>query len=155
MDRAQQGLKRSQLTDGAGVPLATVSAPANTPDHVLLPARLDMKDFQPLPEGASVHLDAGYDYAPCRVELDSHGLLGRISRRGIPAPVQAGRRSMVERTHAWLNDVGKIRRCTERRQACVDAYPALAAAIVTIRALLRAAWYSYRWDTRPSSPRIR
>ena len=50
---------------------------------------------------------------------------------------------------------GKLRRCTERRQACVDAYLALAAAIVTIRALLRAAWYRYRWNTRPRSRRIR
>src|SRR3954463_13037663 len=35
------------------------------------------------------------------------------------------------------------------------AYLALAAALVTLRALLRAAWYRYRWDTRPRSPRIR
>ena len=46
VDRGKQGLKRSQLTDGAGVPLATVSAPANSRDHVLLPATLDtLKDF--------------------------------------------------------------------------------------------------------------
>ena len=32
---------------------------------------------------------------------------------------------------------------------------ALAAAIVTIRVLLRAAWHRYRWNTRPRSPRIR
>ena len=44
---------------------------------------------------------------------------------------------------------------TERRQPCVQAYLALATAIVTLRALLRAAWYRYRWDTRPRSPRIR
>jgi hypothetical protein len=56
---------------------------------------------------------------------------------------------------SWLNDFGKLRRCTERHQNCVDAYLALAAAIVTLRALLRAAWYRYRWNTRPRSPRIR
>ena len=41
------------------------------------------------------------------------------------------------------------------RLACLDAYLALATAIVMIRALLRAAWYRYRWNTRPRSPRIR
>jgi transposase len=156
VDRGKQGLKRSQLTDGAGVPLGAVSAPANTRDHSLLAANLDeLKNWQPLPEGATVHLDAGYDYRPCRAELDDRGLLARISRRGLPAPIQVGKRWVVERTHSWLNDFGRVRRCTERRRVCVDAYLALAAALVTVRALLRAAWYRYRWDTRPRSPRIR
>src|SRR3954471_14503439 len=72
-----------------------------------------------------------------------------------PAPVQVGQRWVVERTNAWLNDYGPLRRCTERRRCCVEAYLALAAAIVTLRALLRAAWYRYRWNTHPRSPRIR
>jgi IS5 family transposase len=121
-----------------------------------LPETLDaLKDFAPLPADVTVHLDAGYDYRPCREALDERGLLGEIAHRGEPAPIQVGRRWVVERTHSWLNDFGKLRRCTERRRACVDAYLALAAAIVTIRALLRASWYLYRWDTRPRSPRIR
>jgi hypothetical protein len=41
VDRGQGGMKRSQLTDGAGIPLVTVSAPANTRDDALLPATLD------------------------------------------------------------------------------------------------------------------
>ena len=156
VDRAKGGLKRSQLTDGAGIPLATVSAPANTVDHALLPETLDaLKDFQPLPAGATAHLDAGYDYRPCREALDERGLLGQIAHRGEPAPIQVGQRWVVERTNSWLNDFGRLRRCTERRQVCVDAYLALAAAIVTVRALCRAAWRLYRWDTRPRSPRIR
>src|SRR3954452_19788497 len=63
VDRGKGGLKRSQLTDGAGIPLAAVSAPANTVDHTLLTATLDaIKDFQPLPARVTVHLDAGYDH---------------------------------------------------------------------------------------------
>ena len=156
VDRAKGGLKRSQLTDGAGIPLATVSAPANTVDHALLPETLDaLKDFQPLPAGATAHLDAGYDYRPCREALDERGLLGQIAHRGGPAPIQVGQRWVVERTNSWLNDFGRLRRCTERCRACVDAYLALAAAIVTVRALCRAAWLLYRWDTRPRSRRIR
>jgi len=156
VDRAKGGMKRSQLTDGAGVPIVTVSAPANTVDHALLAQTLDaLKDFQPLPEQVTVHLDAGYDYRPCREALEERGLEGEIAHRGTPAPIQVGRRWVVERTNSWLNDFGRLRRCTERRRDCVDAYLALAAAIVTIRALLRAAWYLYRWNARPRSPRIR
>ncbi len=55
VDRAKLGLKRSQLTDGTGVPLVTEPAPANTRDHTLLPATLDRftaleQTLGPLPE---------------------------------------------------------------------------------------------------------
>jgi transposase len=156
VDRGKGGMKRSQLTDGCGIPMATVSAPANTVDHALLAENLDaVKDFAPLPADVTVHLDAGYDYRPCRDVLAERGLTGQIAHRGEPAPIQVGRRWVVERTNSWLNDFGRLRRCTERRRDCVDAYLALAAAIVTLRALLRASWYLYRWDNRPRSPRIR
>jgi transposase len=156
VDRGKGGLKRSQLTEGAGIPLAAVSAPANTVDHALLGQTLDeIKDLAPPPAQVTVHLDAGYDYRPCREDLDQRGLHGQIAHRGEPAPIQVGRRWVVERTNSWFNDFGKLRRCTERRQQCVDAYLDLAAAIITIRALLRAAWLLYRWDSRPRSRRIR
>jgi Transposase DDE domain len=102
-----------------------------------------------------VHLDAGYDYRPCREELAERNLQAKISRRGKPAPVQVGKRWVVERANSWLNDFGRLRRCTERRRPCIQAYLALATAIVTLRALLRAAWPRYRWNHRPPSPRIR
>jgi hypothetical protein len=156
VDRGKGGMKRSQLSDGAGVPMATVSAPANTRDDALLGQTLDaLQGFQPLPAEVRVHLDAGYDYRPCRAALAERGLLGQIAARGTPAPIQAGKRWPVERTNSWFNDFGKLRRCTERRRDCVDAYLALAAAIVTVRALCRAAWLLYRWDSRPRSRRIR
>jgi transposase len=160
VDRAKLGLKRSQLADGTGVPITALPAPANIRDHLLLPATLDvltglLEQVGAVPEETTVHLDAGYDYRPCRAELAHRGLGSQISQRGKPAPVQVGKRWVVERTNAWLNDYGRLRRCTERRRCCVEAYLALAAAIVTLRALLRAAWYRYRWDTRPRSPRIR
>ena len=160
VDRAKGGLKRSQLADGAGVPITAVPAPANVRDHLLLPTTLDvltglLERVGAVPAETTVHLDAGYDYRPCRAELAERGLPARISQRGRPAPGQVGKRWVVERTNSWLNDFGRIRRCTERRQPCVEAYLARAAAIVTLRALLRAAWYRYRWNTRPRSPRIR
>jgi hypothetical protein len=84
-------MKRSQLSDGAGVPMATVSAPANTRDDALLGQTLDaLKGFQPLPAEVTVHLDAGYDYRPCRAALEERGLLGEIAARGTPAPNPGG-----------------------------------------------------------------
>src|SRR4051794_30188676 len=146
-------VKRSQLTAGAGVPLAAVPAPSNVLDFLLLPATLDaVKDFAPLPAGVTVQLDAGYDYRPCREALAERGLHGQIATRGQPAPIQAGRRWPVERTNSWLNDFGRLRRCTERRRDAVEAYLSLAQPIVVLRAPLRAAWYRYRWTTRPRSP---
>jgi transposase len=160
VDRAKGGLKRSQLADGTGVPITALPAPANTRDHQLLPATLDvltglLEEVGAEPGQTTVHLDAGYDYRPCRAELATRGLHAKISHRGKPAPVQVGKRWVVERTNSWLNDYGRLRRCTERRRCCVEAYLNLAAAIVTLRALLRAAWFRYRWDARPRSPRIR
>ncbi len=105
-------------------------------------------------------LDKGYDYPEVPALAEEFGFTLHLRTRGEEAQAQrhAGaraRRWVVERTHSWLNDFGKLRRCTERRRDCVDAYLALAAAIVTLRALLRAAWLLYRWDTRPRSRRIR
>jgi hypothetical protein len=59
-----------------------------------------------LPAQPVVHLDAGYDHQPCR-------------------------QAMAERTHAWSNQYGKLRWCTERRR------------------LVRRTWTCYRWQARP------
>jgi hypothetical protein len=53
-----------------------------------------------------VHLDAGYDYQPCRQVLAERGMVGQIATRGVPAPIQAGRRWVIERTHARANQCG-------------------------------------------------
>lgn len=154
VDRGKGGMKRSQVSDGQGVPLAAVPAPANVPDHKLLGASLDaLKDFAPLGQDVTVHLDAGYDYAPCRQQLAERGLDSSISMRG--TPIQIGRRWVVEATNAWMNDFGGLRRCTERTELAVQAYLHLAMAIVTLRALLRQAWTRYRWDGRSRTRRIR
>jgi len=45
--------------------------------------------------------------------LDILGLDGKVSRKGVPAPIQVGKRWVVERTRAWMNGYGKLRRCTD------------------------------------------
>jgi hypothetical protein len=96
-----------------------------------------------------VHLDAGYDYQPCRQVLAARGMVGQIATRGVPAPIQAGRRWVIERTHAWGNQYGKLRWCTKRRRTVVEFWLALANAAVVCGRLVRRAWTHYRWDGRP------
>ena len=86
--------------------------------------------------------------------LGALGFDGQIARKGIPAPIQAGTRWVVERTHSWMNDYGKLRRCTERNAKIVDFYLYLAAALVVIRQLIQRARNRYRWDTRPTTKRL-
>jgi transposase len=153
VDRRKQGLKRSMATEAAGIPLAALPAPANHRDDGLLAATLDaLGAIGPLPARPVVHLDAGYDYQPCRQVLTTRGMVGQIATRGLPAPIQAGRRWVIERTHAWGNQYGKLRWCTERRRVVVEFWLALASAVIVCGRLVRRAWTCYRWDSRPHRP---
>jgi len=89
-----------------------------------------------------------------RTLLDHLGFTADIARKGIPAPLQAGKRWVVERTQAWMNGYGKLRRCTERDGVVVDFYLFLAAACVTVRALIREARQRFRWPDRPTTRRL-
>lgn len=157
VDRGKQGLKRSVVTDGAGVPLHVVAAGANRHDSPLLGATLAGLDKldRDLPDTVLVHLDRGYDHGPTRTLLETFGFDGAIARRGVPAPVQAGARWVVERTHSWMNGYGKLRRCTEKTKAVVDFYLFLAAALVVVRQLIRRARTRYRWSGRPTTRRLK
>jgi transposase len=150
VDRRKQGLKRSVAIEAEGMPLAAVPAPANHRDDGLLAVTLDaIAVVGPLPAQPVVHLDAGYDYQPCRQVLAARAMTGEIAARGVPAPVQAGRRWVIERTHAWGNQYGKLRWCTERRQVVVQFWLALANAAIVCGRLVRRAWTCYRWEGRP------
>jgi hypothetical protein len=46
------------------------------------------------------------------------GYQGHIAVKGAPAPIQAGKRWPIERTHSWLNGYGKLRRCTDKQDHC-------------------------------------
>ena len=87
--------------------------------------------------------------------LDELGYVHEIARKGIPAPIQAGKRWVVERTHSWMNGYGKIRRCTEKRRSTVDFYLYLAATLTVIRRLINEARTRYRWPTRPTTRRLK
>ena len=155
-DRGKLGLKRSVATDGSGVPLHAVSAGANRHDaRLLAPTLAGLEALGPLPPGVAAHLDRGYDGAATRDLLRGLAITAVIARKGEPAPLQAGKRWVVERTHAWMNGYGKLRRCTERRAAVVDFYLFLAAALVATRCLIQRARTRYRWDNRPTTRRLK
>ena len=156
VDRGKGGLKRSIVTEGRGIPLHLVAAGANRHDAPLLePTLAGLDKLDRLPDDVTVHLDRAYDGRPSRALLDALGFDGAIAGKGIPAPVQAGARWVVERTHSWMNGYGKLRRCTEKRAAVVDFYLFLAAALVVIRQLIQRARRRYRWPSRPTSRRLR
>jgi transposase len=151
VDRRKQGMKRSSLVDGYGIPLSRVLAPANRHDSPLLAPTLDKLDhLGPLPDDITVHLDAGYDSQKTRDELAVRGMTGDIAHKGDKAPIQAGERWHVERTNAWHNNFNRLQRCYERREDVIDAFFDLADAVITVRSLIRQAWTLYRWDGRPA-----
>lgn len=156
VDRGKQGLKRSTLTDGTGIPLHVVSAGANRHDSPLLgPTLTGLDSLQPLPDEIAAHLDRGCDSAPTRALLAGLAITGVIAQKGVSAPLQVGNRWVVERTHAGMNGYGKLRRCTERNGLVVDLYLFLAAAFVITRCLIQRARTRYRWDNQPTTRRLK
>jgi transposase len=147
VDRGKRGLKRSVAVDANGIPLGAVAAPANRPDSPLLGPTLDALGLAPA--STTVHLDRGYDSGLTRRRLADRGLAGEIAGRGRPAPLTAGGRWVVERTHAWTNAHKKLVWCTERRAAVVAFWLAFSAAVVVTGRLVREGWTRYRWDGRP------
>jgi hypothetical protein len=97
-------------------------------------------------EQITVHLDAFYDSAVTRDLLDELGCDAVISQNG--PPLHAGARW---RTTSWHNrGFKRLAICTERRTRVIDAFTALANAVILIRRLVRTAWTSHRWDSRPT-----
>jgi transposase len=101
VDRRKQGMKRSLMVEGYGIPLGRVLAGANRHDSPLLAPTLDkLTDLGPLPDDTTVHLDSGYDSGKTRDELTERGLHGPAAHKGEKAPIQASGRWHVERTNA-------------------------------------------------------
>ena len=122
VDRGKLGIKRSTAVDAEGVPIVAITAAANRHDSPLLVPTLEhvCASVGGLPEGASVHLDLGYDSDATRERLEERGLIYEISQKGKPSPLGATKRWVVERTSSWHNAHKKLAWCTERRERVVD-----------------------------------
>ena len=152
VDRGKRGIKRSTAVDAGGIPLGTISAPANRHDSPLLSETLDAaaEVLGELPEKASIHLDRGYDSFVTRERLGERGLLAEISEKGKPAPLQATKRWVVERTNSWHNAHKKLAWCSERAGRVIDFWIAFSDVVIIVRRLIREGWKRYRWEDRPS-----
>jgi IS5 family transposase len=152
VDRGKRGLKRSMAVDARGIPLGSVSAPANRHDSPLLIPTMEASSeaLGALPEGASVHLDRGYDSRPTRERLEELGLGWEISEKGKPAPYWATYRWVVERTSSWHNAHKKLVWCTERAGRVIDFWVAFSDVVIIVRRLIREGWRRYRWEGQPS-----
>ena len=152
VDRGKQGIKRSTAVDARGIPLGTVIVPANRNDSPLLVPTLRRASGSVggLPDGASVHLDRGYDSFVTRERLQKQGLVGEISGKNIPAPLAATQRWVVERTGSWHNAHKKLVWCTEREGRVIDFWVAFSEVVIIVRRLIREGWARYRWEGRPA-----
>jgi DNA invertase Pin-like site-specific DNA recombinase len=81
----------------------------------------------------------------------------RVSTREQSAEAQEaelsayGAARVFKRTNSWHNrGFRKLAICTEVRTRVIDAFIALAAAIIITRRLIREAWTRYRWNERPT-----
>ena len=152
VDRGKQGIKRSTAVDARGIPIGGVSAGANRNDSPLLVPTLQHASASVggLPDLASIHLDRGYDSSLTRERLEELNLIGEVSKKGQPAPLQAGQRWVVERTNSWHNAHKKLVWCTERVGRVIDFWVAFSDVVIIVRRLIREGWTRYRWEGRPA-----
>jgi transposase len=138
VDRGKGGIKRSVVVDADGIPLGSVSAPANRHDSPLLPDTLDTVEeiLAALPEPARVHLDRGYDSDLTHKRLAERDLMGVISEKGKSSPFAATNRWVVERTNSWQNAHKKLVWCTERRSRVIDFWVTFSNVIITVGRLV-------------------
>ena len=112
-DRAKQGVKRSLLTDSAGIPIGVSVDGANRHDVKLVQDTIkSIPVTRPHPTKRNPQgmcLDNGYDSREVRETLITFGYTAHIRARGEEAQAIKrdaqfkARRWVVERTHSWMN----------------------------------------------------
>lgn len=154
-DRGKCGTKRHLLTDGHGVPLATVITGANRTDMKKLGDLLDAQ-LVPCPRGSDpadpaagpqLCLDRGYDYAACREAAVTHGYTPHIppkrsAAQPLPPPGHPDRhpprRWVVEVCHSWFNRFRRLLVRWEKKAANYLGFAQLAATLIVYRKLRHA-----------------
>jgi putative transposase len=112
-DRAKQGVKRSLLVEGHGLPIGLDVEGANRNDMKMVRTTLESIPVErPEPTAAQPQgmcLDKGYDYDEVRAIVAEFGFTAHIRARGEEAQElkrkarAKARRWVVERTHSWMN----------------------------------------------------
>ena len=143
-DRGKQGVKRSLLTEGQGIPVGLVVDGANRHDMKLVRATLESivvarpEPTQEAPQGMC--LDKGYDYEDVRALLAEFGFTAHIQSRAEEArelAAEAGKRArrwVVERSHSWMNRFRRILVRWEKKPEHYLAFLHFACALIAFRA---------------------
>jgi len=143
-DRGKKGTKRSQLSEGHGLPVAVAVGGANRPDMRLVAEPLDaIVVARPEPteeEPQGLCLDAGYDYQAVRDDVAARGYTAHIRPRredranaGSPDPARKPRRWVVERLPSWLHRSRRLLVRWEKRTDTYEAFLHLACALLCFR----------------------
>ena len=143
-DRGKRGVKRSLLTEAAGIPVALAVDGANRHDMKLVRPTLDTvviaRPEPTLEQPQGMCLDKGYDFDEVRRTLEEFGFTAHIRSRGEEAKAlkrEAGfraRRWVVERTHGWLNRFRRILVRWDKSPENYIAFLHFACALITFRA---------------------
>lgn len=140
--RGKLGSKRHLVTDRGGIPLTVCVTGANRHDSVVFEEWIDSlpeirgKRGRPRRWPEKLHADKTYDFERCRAHPRKRGMKARIARKGEESKERLGRhRWVVERTHAWLAGMGKLRIRFERRLDTHKALLSLACSIICARHL--------------------
>lgn len=143
-DRGKDGVKRSLVTEGHGVPIGLAVAGANRHDMKLVREtleRLVIERPEPTAEQPQgLCLDKGYDYQEVRAIVAEFGFTAHIKARSEEAQAikqEAGfraRRWVVERAHSWLNRFRRILVRWEKKPENYVAFLHFACALIAFRA---------------------
>jgi len=141
-DRGKQGVKRSLLTDGCGIPLSITIDGANRNDHKLMRETLELIPVErPDPtrcQPQHLCLDKGYDYDEPRELAEAFAFTLHLRTRGEETWAKRhakakARRWVVERTHSWLNRFRAILIRWTKKTENYLAFLHFACAIITWR----------------------
>ena len=141
--------------DARGIPLGTVTAPADRHDSPLLAARPSMlrrrRRWGDCPRVPASTWIAPTTPGPPASGCESAGSERRdlLEGRAHP-PLGATKRWVAERTGARHNAHKKLVWCTQRRGRVVDFWVAFSDVVIIVRRLIREGWTRYRWEGRPS-----
>ena len=136
-DRAKKGTKHHLVTDGGGVPLASVVTGANRHDVTqLLPLIEAIPKIKggvgaPLSKPPEVLGDRGYDSDEHRMKLSGRGIRPTLARKGTPHGSGLGIfRWPVERALSWLHQARRLRVRYEKRADLHHAFVKLRCAVI-------------------------
>ncbi len=143
-DRGKEGVKRSLLTEGHGVPIGLAVAGANRHDMKLVRATIESivveRPAATEAEPQGMCLDKGYDYDEVREILVEFGFTAHIKARGEEAKAlhqEAGKRArrwVVERSHSWMNRFRRILVRWDKKAENYLAFLHFACALIAFRA---------------------